>query len=153
MTTPTGRGDPDSSAGAGQRAELTDTLELLRRAEDLSAENLTQSEWSEERKLAFVRDFKRLQDAARRAGILSELRWWRADAELGSRDVAAGAGLSDGVSANVAGDASIHDGLSQIAPSAEQRVPAELQAVLDAYYRSLAERRPERRDGETPASP
>ena len=74
---------------------------------------------------------------------LSELKWWRTRSELGSGAVTPGGGLSEEVSVEVAGGPSIREGLEQITPPAEQRIAAELQALLDAYYRSLAEKRSE----------
>ena len=81
------------------------------------------------------------------------MKWWRARVELGTGDVQVGAGLSEDMSRGVAGGSSAHDGLEQIAPPREQHVPPELQALLDAYYRSLAEKRARQREAEAPDSP
>jgi hypothetical protein len=143
----------EEPADSGGRSDVMDTLDLLQRAEEISQDDLVELGWPPAKRSAFVRDFERLREAARRAGVLSQLRWWRTRLELGSRAVTPGAGLSEEVSLGVAGQAPIRDGLEQIAPPAEQRIAPELQALLEAYYRSLAEKRAEQRAEESPGSP
>jgi len=148
---------PTSGAGAheepgdsGPRSELTDTLELLRRGEEIAEEDLLELGWPPEKTSAFIRDFERLQEAARRAGIMSQLKWWRADVAPGSGEVTRGSRLSQEIFVGVTGGPSVRDGLEQIAPPAEQRIAPELRALLEAYYRSLAERRAQPPGSEPP---
>ncbi|MFQ5807875.1 MAG: hypothetical protein ACE5I3_15625, partial [Phycisphaerae bacterium] len=143
----------DEPADSRPRSDLTDTLELLRRGEEISEDDLTELGWPLEKKRAFIRDFERLREAARRAGVLSQLRWWRAHLEPGSGELTPGSGLSEEVSVGVSGGPSVRDGLEQIAPPAEQRIAPELRALLEAYYRSLAEKRAREREPKAPPSP
>jgi len=150
-------GRPTSGAGAheepgdsGPRSELTDTLELLRRGEEIAEEDLLELGWPPEKTSAFIRDFERLQEAARRAGIMSQLKWWRANLAPGSGEVTRGGRLSQEIFVSVTGEPSVRDGLEQIAPPAEQRIAPELRALLEAYYRSLAERRTQPPGSEPP---
>lgn len=144
------RPDGEAPADAGQPPDVTDTLDLLGRAEEITEEDLTELDWPPARRRAFVRDFERLREAARRAGVLSQLKWWRTRIELGSAEVSPGGGLSQELSTEVTGAPSLRDGLDQIAPPAEQRVAPELRALLEAYYRSLAEKRAQQGAAETP---
>lgn len=131
----------DVSRDSGSPADLTDTLELLARGEDVTDDALAELDWPPARRQAFIESFERLRETARRAGALSRVREWQARAELGSVDVESGAALSGEVSADISSVSPPRSGLDQIAPDREQRVAPELQAILDAYYRSLAERR------------
>jgi hypothetical protein len=129
------------SDDTGGRSELTDTLDLLERAGSVSDDDLAGLGWPPEKKRAFIDDFARLREAARRAGVLAQLRWWRTELALGSDEVQAGAGLSRELSTDVQARESLRDGLDKIAPPREQHVPPALEALLEAYYRSLAEKR------------
>ncbi len=132
-----------ASEGGGQigsegRQEL---LGLLERGEEVSEELLSELGWSAEKATAFLRALERLQEAARRCGVVGPLRRLRAQGDLGTKAVQAGRGVSGEVSVGVPEQASQADALEQIAPPPEQRVPPALQALLDAYYRALAQRR------------
>ena len=134
-------GAGDLGAAAVGRTEVASALELLSRGRDIGEEDLLALGWSPERRLAFLRDFERLQELARRAGVLSALSQWRWQAAPGEAGVSPARGLADELATTV-GDGRPHaDALAGITPPPEQRVPAELQAILDAYYRSLAQRR------------
>ncbi|RMF81127.1 MAG: hypothetical protein D6744_07510, partial [Planctomycetota bacterium] len=94
-----------------------------------------------EQRHEFIREFDRLKQAAEEAGVLGELRRFVASAEPGSTIPARGAPGVIGVAADATEDAAYADGLPPIVAPREQQAPPELQAILDAYYRSLAARR------------
>lgn len=136
--------EQDVAPDTGRAGELVDALELLSRAEDISDEQLAALGWSPARREAFLRDLDRLRAAASRAGVLAELKLWRARAEAGSLEVQVGAGISSELEAEVVGGSSFRDGLERIAPPPHQRVPRQLELILNAYYRALAEERAQR---------
>jgi hypothetical protein len=142
----TGGGQPSpapAAEGGGQigsegRQEL---LGLLERGEEVSEELLAELGWSAEKAAAFLRALEHLRETARRCGVVGPLRRLTAEGDLGTEAVQAGSGVSGDVSVSVAEQASQADALEQIAPPPEQHVPPALQALLDAYYRALAQRR------------
>ena len=138
---------------AGTAAESVDTLELLKRADKLELDDLSQIRWSSARKLEFVDAYNRLRELADRTGVLDDVRFWRANAVPGESGVSAGTGQSGDLSLELTGQGAYSDGLSRIAPPGEQHVAPELQAVLDAYYRTLAERRAAESEPREPAQP
>ncbi|HUU98837.1 MAG TPA: hypothetical protein VM487_24155 [Phycisphaerae bacterium] len=127
--------------GSEGRQELLGLLGLLERGEEVSEELLAELGWSADKAAAFLRALERLQEAASRCGVVGPLRRLRAQGDLGTKAVQAGRGVSGEVSVGVGEQASQSDALEQIAPPPEQRVPPALQALLDAYYRALAQRR------------
>ena len=124
--------------GSDGRREL---LGLLERGEEVSEELLSELGWSADKAAAFLQALERLRETARRCGVVGPSRRLRARGDLGTEAVQAGRAVSGEVSVGVAEQASEADALEQIAPPPEQRVPPALQALLDAYYRALAQRR------------
>lgn len=139
--------DPDSppvekdTKAAGPRAEVVNVLELMERIETAGDEALDDLPWPTERKAAFLRELKRLEASAKRSGVLADVKKWKSQAGLGSSQVQRGAGVSGDVDLGVGGEAMEADSLEKLAAPADQRVPEHLRAVLEAYYRSLAEKR------------
>ena len=95
--------------------------------------------WSRTKSAAFIKALERVHEAARKSGWPTGLRRIGFEGQLGESAVQRGQGLAGDVATGVDGGQAPRDRLRQIAPPSEQRVPAHLRALLDAYYRSLAE--------------
>jgi hypothetical protein len=132
--------EKDTKAG-GPRAEVVNVLELLERIESSGDDALDDLPWPAERKAAFLRELKRLEASAKRSGVLADVKKWKMQAKLGSSQVQRGSGVAGDVGLGVGGEAMEADSLEKLAAPADQRVPEHLRAVLEAYYRSLAEKR------------
>ena len=69
--------------------------------------------------------------------MLADPRTWRRKAALGTLNVQAGERRGQAVS----GGEVYSDGLDRVRPPDDQEVPDSLEALLEAYYRSVAQRR------------
>lgn len=132
------------------RPERVGVLELIERADSLDEESFADLPWSIEKKRAFVRDLVRLQESARRAGVLSDVKRRTALGSLGSSEVQTGRGLSAAADGAIGAEALLSDGLPQFSPPADQQVAPALRGLLDAYYRSMARWRDNRGAERTP---
>jgi len=146
---PTTAESPPEPTHAGEAAppdstglpETIDLLEMLARGAQITEQMLTEAGWPPEKAAAFVQALERLRDLAERSGELGDLLRQRADARVGSADRQTGRGVSGAARRDVDPAEARQDGLRRITPPREQRVPENLRAILDAYYRSLAAQR------------
>ncbi|MGD8454537.1 MAG: hypothetical protein PVJ57_22210 [Phycisphaerae bacterium] len=122
-------------------AETIDLLEMLRRGEEITEDDLVEMGWSPPQANAFVKALERLYDTMSRTGEFDAAlnRLYHA-INVGDASVQQGTGPGDNVNTGVTPGQSATDDLGRIVPPPEQQVPAHLRAVLDAYYRALAER-------------
>ncbi len=134
-------GEMRGSPAADKRAERVDVLDMLARGEPPREEDLIALGWPEARRLEFMKDFERLRNSARKAGVIGPTGEWRGQALYGADDVARGEKRGENVGEKVDRGVSLDDGLSQIARPPDAAVPTSLRPVLDAYYRALAKRR------------
>jgi hypothetical protein len=132
--------DQAEAAGAAPRIDdMLTVLDLLGREQEPAESELVELGLTAERSLVFVRDFERLLDAARQAGIplqpdrLKAALAMRAD-ELRRQETAGRALGLDAVA-----PAPLEDALAGIQPPPGQQIGPDLAALLDAYYRSIAE--------------
>lgn len=129
---------------ASGRPELRDTLNLLKRLGDVPADLAERAGWSPAQRAAFVRDLKRVIDAERGTaapggGAITR----EAPPSRASREAEPGAGVARPRAQPVAPRSAGSDDVRPIAPPSDQRVSPELRRVLDGYYRSMAQRRPQ----------
>ena len=139
--TPPTAANPDGDADAPGADDVSAVLELLDRFGELRAADLDELGLSDEQRQQFIREFERLQKAATRAGVLGAVKTWSSRELLGSQEALRGGIGGAGVALDADGGAGYADDLPSIVAPREQNTPPELQAVLDAYYRSLAARR------------
>jgi hypothetical protein len=121
--------------------ETIDLLKMLQRGEGISEDQLVESGWLPAQAAAFVKALERVYDAARKSGLLDELQHVGFGATLGDARVQLGQGLAGDAKTAIGPVQPARDTLRRIAPPAEQKVPRHLRALLEAYYRSLAEQR------------
>jgi hypothetical protein len=133
------------TAGGDGKPGPDDVLKRLERAGGITPELEDELHWPEEKAARFGRELERLLNRDRTAGPNGNPAHRRVNVDVGSDEVQAGRG--------VAGDASLRgeevesrdDSLGKIAPPPDQRVSPELRAMLDAYYRAMAQRAAEKR--------
>jgi len=132
---------PDGSAALSPEglADTVDLLEMLGRGEELTEQMLLDLGWPAEKAAAFVRALQQLHELSQRGGPPGRLRTLRFDTSAGDARLQAGGGLAADVGTRVSSGSGRPDDLPRIAPPADQEVPADLRAILDAYYRALAE--------------
>lgn len=117
----------------------TDVEELIARADEIAAELGDDLDWSAQRRSAFTSALERLRDM-RIASVIGDARETRIGGE--NRGPILVGGLSaDGVGLGVAAGEGA-GGEPHIAPPAEQETPADLDAILKAYYESMAAEKP-----------
>ncbi len=126
------------------RPELLDTLNRLKRLGYVPADLAERAGWSPAQRSAFVRDLKRVIDAERgtaapAGGAITR----EAPPSRASREAEPGAGVARSRAQSVAPRTAGRDDVRPIAPPSDQRVSPELRRVLDGYYRSMAQRRPQ----------
>jgi hypothetical protein len=119
--------------------ETVDLLELLNRGEKIDEALLTELGWPSDKVGTFVKALERLHETVRQAGLTDSLQVLRINFRPGREEVSPGSGLSQAVSTEVDAGADRGEALGRIRPVADQRVPAYLRAVLDAYYRAMSE--------------
>jgi hypothetical protein len=132
---------PDSSASPLSEglADTVDLLEMLGGGEELTEQMLLDLGWPAEKAAAFVRALQQLHELSQRGGPPGRLRTLRFDTSVGDARLQAGGGLAAEAGTRVDPGGARPDDLPRIAPPADQEVPADLRAILDAYYRALAE--------------
>ncbi|MCK4343285.1 MAG: hypothetical protein KAY37_16345 [Phycisphaerae bacterium] len=133
--------DGDAPLGSTGLAETLDLLELLERGGEVTEDMLIDMGWPAERAAAFVRSLERLHETARKWGGTEQLRRQVFDTRVGDEERQAGRGLSGNVQRETDPAEAARESLRRIAPPAEQSVPENLRALLEAYYRSLAAHR------------
>ena len=138
---PTERKTTSDSEGL---TETIDLLEMLSRGDELSEDMLVDMGWPAAKAAAFVKSLQRLHESARRGGRVDTLRRLRFDTTVGDEQVQQGGGVDGDLTATVDPVRTTADNIRRIAPPAEQQVPAHLRALLDAYYRALAEQQEQR---------
>lgn len=120
------------------RAAVLDLLEMLERGAVLTEDMLVDAGWSTEKAADFIRELERVRQLVRHGGGIGRLRREVFDTRLGDDDWQGGRGVADDLRREAERVEARADGLRRIAPPVEQSVPSELEAILDAYYRSLA---------------
>ncbi len=119
-------------------AETMELLERLDRGEDIPEELLVEAGWPVQEAAEFIKALRRLHQSVKESRGTAALRRVFHDARLGSPDVQEGAGISAELKRRVRPGGASQDGLGPIAPPPEQTVPAELNQLLEAYYRAMA---------------
>jgi hypothetical protein len=132
--------NPSEEPRADAAAEVGRVLDLLSDDADLGEDELVESGLTPERAREFVKRFERLRALAEETGVLGDARRWRSRATLGSGEVSRGGAGDPGVSSESDGGERFDDRLAEIVAPRDQRVAPELEAILEAYYRSIAER-------------
>ncbi len=122
-------------------AETLDLLGMMERGEPLTEDVLVEAGWPREKAARFVRALERLHAAVQAAGGVGALHHERFDTRVGSAERVTGADTSDAGRRGRDPQAGPGGAQRRIAPPAEQRGPASLQELLEAYYRSLAQKR------------
>ncbi len=133
---------PDAGAGlpgSTGMAETIDLLEMLDRGESIDAAMLIEMGWPAAKAAAFVQALARLHEATQPIGGAAALRRLDFDTRVGDAARAVGLGFSAELQRAREAARGTPDDLRRIAPPAEQHVPARLRALLDAYYRSVAQ--------------
>jgi len=120
-------------------AETVDLLELLNRGEKIDEGLLAELGWSAEKAATFVKALERLHQEVRQAGLSDSLQVLRFTLRPGREEVSVGSGLSRAASTQLDASRRREEALGRIRPEADEVVPAYLKAVLDAYYRAMAE--------------
>lgn len=123
------------------RVETPDLVDMIERGESISEEMLIEMGWSAERAAAFVERLERLRGVSRGEAESGAARRDVLDTSVGTRDRQVGSGVGAGVRREATSEQSEADDIGRTAPPDDERVPAELRELLDAYYRSLAGRR------------
>ncbi len=123
-----------------RRGEFVDVLQLLRRGEPPTDEDLAALGLDAQARREFLEQFERLRELARPAAVRT-WRQWQAQVRPGDARVERRGGGATTVqgAGPLTGPA---DSVDLAAPPEDQEIDARLRAVLDAYYRALAERRP-----------
>ncbi len=136
--------EPDAEAVVG-RPESADSAEALRRLLEwldrggsISEEDLVEAGWPQAKAAAFLKALERARAAAADRSADRARRLSGAARPLGRVDPQSGQDVSRELRGGPAAAEVAADRLRRIAPPAEQSVPPELQALLDAYYRSVA---------------
>lgn len=137
---PTWNDDAANPVESIGRPETVDLLRLAERGIELTEDALVRAGLSPQRAAAFVRAFERLQAVSRLAAEAGSPLVTEANLAAGAAGVSAGTGVALDVRREGAADGGDHvSELQGIAPPAEQEVPADLSALLDAYYRAVAQ--------------
>lgn len=124
------------------KSDMQNLLELLERSEAIGPEALDDLPWPTDKKAAFLRDLKRLDSLSKLSSNQAAIQRWREGRAIGSRETQYGRGSAV---AGAVGESTMQvDSLEKLASPPDQKVPPHLRQVLDAYYRSLANRRPAR---------
>lgn len=131
---------PDAVPLAGTASpELLDLLEILKRRSELDEAQLVEAGWSAPAARNFIKRIEALEEKLRRAGGDAALQALRRRLErLGTRSVQVGEGVSTLVSTEIEVNPADGADISSIAPPEDQEVPAHLEALLKAYYETLA---------------
>ena len=135
------RPEPNAEDGNQQRSDVNDVIKLLERAGEVKESDLAALGWPAEKRAAFLRDLKRLEEAARRAGVLGDLKKWQRESRVGQAGLQHGGAGSEDAKFGVAEGRLETDTLQKLATPPEQQVSPALRGVLDAYYQALARRR------------
>lgn len=121
------------------RSEVQNLLELLERSEAIGPDALDDLPWPADKKAAFLRDLKRLDSLARMSSNQAAIQRWRESKPFGTRDIQYGRGA--GALGDVGNSTMQADSIEKLANPPDQKVPPHLRPVLDAYYRSLANKK------------
>jgi len=137
-------GEPDADP-PGERSQSGDPAEALRRLLEwldrggsISEADLIEAGWPQAKAAAFIEALERARAAAADRPADRARRLSGAARPIGRVDPQSGQDVSRELRGGPAEPEVAADRLRRIAPPAEQSVPPELQALLDAYYRSIA---------------
>ncbi len=132
----------DSGGGGateGARKSVVDLLEGDEKGNPVTVEGLVRAGWPEAKATAFVRDLARLREKLRQQeGGAAALRARSSAAVSETTEVQQGAPQVR-PAVNSESDEKWEDRLRSIAPPADEHAPDHLRAVLEAYYRAVAE--------------